>query len=323
MTPLLQMPRFRSDEALLLWLHLVVFWMLFNYLAPGDGIAERGVAQAGTQSVEGDDQRRYSVRWRWVLGRSVALAMLVFLLSASVGCAALTLSSLLLPLLRGWKVVALRANPAPFSHILSNLARKLIAEWEITINALFIAGSAVIVAGGDYHLRVIVCEFQIPVRHVSAAIGVCAAIIFVGNGGTYVVRGILDKGEIRPPVKDSGEKPLASGSSTPKASVPEEANADKGTGAGKIDEATYNHGATIGVLERLITIGLVLYGSYESLGFLYAAKGLVRGKELEDRRFTEYFLVGTLTSSLLGIAAGLLLLYLFWQLGIGIPVKGS
>ncbi len=63
-------------------------------------------------------------------------------------------------------------------------------------------------------------------------------------------------------------------------------------------------GRYIGVLERLIVYVFAYFGSYEAIGFLGAAKGLVRSKRFdEDREFAEYFLVGTLTSIALAVLA--------------------
>ena len=49
---------------------------------------------------------------------------------------------------------------------------------------------------------------------------------------------------------------------------------------------------------------------YEALAFLVAAKGLIRGNELKDRNFAEYFLIGTLTSTLLALVVGLVVRWL-------------
>jgi hypothetical protein len=61
-------------------------------------------------------------------------------------------------------------------------------------------------------------------------------------------------------------------------------------------EAEYNRGRVIGVLERLIVFALILRGEYGALGFVIAAKSFARFKELNNRNFAEYFLVGTLAS---------------------------
>ncbi len=67
------------------------------------------------------------------------------------------------------------------------------------------------------------------------------------------------------------------------------------------------HGWLIGYLERILAIILVAYGSVEGIGFLVAAKGLVRAQEWKNRALAEYFLVGTLLSILMATGLGLLL----------------
>lgn len=63
-------------------------------------------------------------------------------------------------------------------------------------------------------------------------------------------------------------------------------------------------GRTIGVLERALTLTLVLLGQFGALGLIVAAKSLARFKALEDREFAEYFLIGTLASLLLALIVG-------------------
>ncbi len=66
----------------------------------------------------------------------------------------------------------------------------------------------------------------------------------------------------------------------------------------------YNRGRIVGLLERLIVFFLVLEGEYGALGLVMATKGLARFKNLDDREFAEYFLIGTMLSIVLagGIA---------------------
>ena len=73
------------------------------------------------------------------------------------------------------------------------------------------------------------------------------------------------------------------------------------------DIGKYNRGRAIGNLERLLMVLVVGLGSYEALGFLVAAKGLIRAREFEDRDFAEYFIVGTLTSVAVALVVGLVL----------------
>jgi hypothetical protein len=76
---------------------------------------------------------------------------------------------------------------------------------------------------------------------------------------------------------------------------------DEDRSAGAIDVA---RGRAIGSLERALALTLVLLGDYAAVGWIIAAKSLARFKQLEDREFAEYFLVGTLASFLLAMLVG-------------------
>ncbi len=73
-----------------------------------------------------------------------------------------------------------------------------------------------------------------------------------------------------------------------------------------IDEREYNAGRVIGMLERILIFFFVFAGQYGAIGFIIAAKGFTRFKELDKREFAEYVLIGTLLSSLLAIFTALL-----------------
>jgi hypothetical protein len=77
---------------------------------------------------------------------------------------------------------------------------------------------------------------------------------------------------------------------------------DEDRSAGGIDIA---RGRTIGVLERAITLTLLLLDQFGALGLVIAAKSIARFKALEDRDFAEYFLIGTLASVLLALLGGI------------------
>lgn len=70
-------------------------------------------------------------------------------------------------------------------------------------------------------------------------------------------------------------------------------------------QADPNLGRLIGVLERLLVVTMVLEHAWAGIGLLVAAKSVARFKELDDRRFSEYYLVGTLGSLLVALAVGL------------------
>ena len=68
-----------------------------------------------------------------------------------------------------------------------------------------------------------------------------------------------------------------------------------------------SRGKLIGYIERLLVILLTYYGSYPAIAFIVTAKSIARFKQMDDRDWAEYFLLGTLTSMFLGIMFGILL----------------
>lgn len=66
-------------------------------------------------------------------------------------------------------------------------------------------------------------------------------------------------------------------------------------------------GRVIGGLERTLTLILILLGQWAAIVFLITAKSFARFEELKERRFAEYYLIGTLTSLLVAILTGILL----------------
>ncbi len=65
-------------------------------------------------------------------------------------------------------------------------------------------------------------------------------------------------------------------------------------------------GLVIGVLERLLIVALVLGHAEAAIGLVVAAKTLARFKQLDDRSFAEYYLLGTLGSVAVAIGSALL-----------------
>jgi len=74
---------------------------------------------------------------------------------------------------------------------------------------------------------------------------------------------------------------------------------------GGVGPLALSRGQTIGILERMLVLTLVLLDQWGALGLVLAAKSIARFKELEDRAFGEYYLIGTLTSLLVATATGL------------------
>lgn len=79
------------------------------------------------------------------------------------------------------------------------------------------------------------------------------------------------------------------------------------TGGEEQDPGPANVGKLIGILERLIIAFLVLADAFGSIGFVMTAKSLARYKELNDKKFAEVYLVGTLSSIAIAIAVTYLL----------------
>jgi len=145
-----------------------------------------------------------------------------------------------------------------------------------------------------------------------AALCILASTLFlVVRGGTYIVRGVLRK---------SGALPSRQGSNMARGSshVRREAGAsESGTSIAAsvehpaqsiVDVEEYNRGRLIGNLERIVLTIVIAGGSYAALAFLVAAKGVVRSGEFQnDRDFAEYFLIGSLSSVLVALSAGLAL----------------
>ena len=115
---------------------------------------------------------------------------------------------------------------------------------------------------------------------------VATVLLFTLRGGTYFIRGLLKQAETLPR-----------------------------TDIGKVDVAEVKRGRLIGNIERLLLTIVVAAGSYAALGFLVAAKGLIRAEELgKDRAFSEYFLVGSLASVLVALCAGLIIRFVLLAL---------
>jgi hypothetical protein len=122
-----------------------------------------------------------------------------------------------------------------------------------------------------------------------SGICLCAALLlYMIHGGNFLVRGILKKAGGMPDADEPGFE----------------------------SEESYAHGRMIGQIERIIVVLIVMGGNLQALAFFFAAKGLIRSKELERRARADYFLLGSLASFLVALAAGLILqksLALLWR----------
>lgn len=88
--------------------------------------------------------------------------------------------------------------------------------------------------------------------------------------------------------------------------VPAAADAEEPLPAARaIDTQEYNAGRVIGILERWLMFLVVLWSrDLSALAFIIAAKGLARFRQLDEKAFAEYMLVGTLLSALSAIVVG-------------------
>lgn len=132
--------------------------------------------------------------------------------------------------------------------------------------------------------------FQVPssaLRALAQAGIVSSGYIFLGTGGTVVVRTVLG----RFPQLIPGAPGAGAG-----------AHGDEHNHA---ESPAYAMGREIGTLERYLAALLVLLGHWGALGLVIAAKSLARIKEFEDRDFANYYLLGTLSSLLTAVGVGL------------------
>lgn len=66
-----------------------------------------------------------------------------------------------------------------------------------------------------------------------------------------------------------------------------------------------NAGKLIGILERVLALTFILVGQYQAVGFLIAAKSVLRYKDTDTLK-TEYVLIGTMLSFGIAVVLGIL-----------------
>ena len=72
------------------------------------------------------------------------------------------------------------------------------------------------------------------------------------------------------------------------------------------EQTTFKSGALIGTIERWLIVFFISIQQYEAIGFLVAAKSILRFSETKESEKSEYVLAGTLVSIAIAIAYGLL-----------------
>ncbi len=105
-----------------------------------------------------------------------------------------------------------------------------------------------------------------------------SSIIFLLNGGTYLVRAILQKVKNEKEIEEKIEKD--------------------------------NTGKLIGNIERLLLFILILFNNLVAIGFVITTKSIARFEEMKKKNFSEYYLIGTLSSTLIAIITGKFVMYL-------------
>ena len=125
-------------------------------------------------------------------------------------------------------------------------------------------------------------------RRVSAATSAATQAARPAAGWTFRIGPLAGRVVADPPVAPSAVS-AASDSGVERAAVPPATQV----------------GATIGVLERLLIVTLLLVGAEAAIGFVIAAKTIARFRLLDDRDFAEYYLLGTLASVSVAILTAL------------------
>ena len=106
------------------------------------------------------------------------------------------------------------------------------------------------------------------------AVAFLAGLAFAIGGGTVFIRGLLAQAGKSPSEGDSKKHPT---------------------------QEEYGVGRIIGDLERTLIFLMALQGQLEAAGLVLAAKSIARFKEFDKQEFAEYYLLGTLSSTLWAI----------------------
>jgi hypothetical protein len=287
----------------LLWSELCVLWAIAAYGVSSDPLPEEGIG----------NNFRWP-KWKIIIGvRGVGASLVTFVISGSV---ILSIWMLLIILLLPW----LRFKSSS----------RRTAEIEISVLAFNIFVTHILIRHWHLTLRHSI-QTTLTAEQLSAISIMGATMLFVVRGGTYIVRGCLRKAGTLPiehrKVGEDGTR--QSDLTQPKLPVPQvkgyppSVATDSGN---QIDTQEINRGRLIGNIERLLLTIVVAAGSYAALAFIIAAKGLIRSNDLGDRDFAEYFLVGSLSSVLVALCAGIALrfaLFALWPALLSLQMQGS
>lgn len=124
-----------------------------------------------------------------------------------------------------------------------------------------------------------------------------AGIIFAGFESNHFIAYVLKRASLMPASPggdhDHDQSEGGDGGQTP-----------SGPRAG---EKAAARGRLIGIIERILAFLLTLNGAVSALGLLLAAKAIARFRDLDQRDFAEYVLIGTLLSISIAVGIGFLM----------------
>jgi hypothetical protein len=287
-------PKITISDQFLIWSELFALWSIVSYGIAADPLPE--------------DRNGGTFKWqawrRSLVLRIVVAAVFSYLIGHSV-------------IVSSW--LGTFAAIQPWIRFQSH--KKWTAELEILMVVLNLFFVFAFIKHLDLQTHVYLA-FPISLEHLAAISIVSGILLFVVRGGTYIVRGCLRKTDTLPQINiNSRTVPAAIVSTTaqrvavpapPPAAPPTATQSPTANGDSEnksLDLVEINRGRLIGNLERLLLTLVVVGGSYAALGFLVAAKGLIRSEELQEREFAEYFLVGSLCSVLVALCGGLVIRY--------------
>gem|GEM_PF-7076763 len=165
------------------------------------------------------------------------------------------------------------------------------SEWwwsELLSGLVIVKVLAVVIEACHHHRGVLGGDLKTS----SSGLVYAIAVLFLTGLANNVIRALLSRYQVLPR-KLTELSPSAS--LTEKMSAPESME----------DTREIERGKVIGNIERVLVLIFISHNNFEALGFLMAAKGLIRSKEFEDRNRAEYILIGSLASALIAVAASL------------------
>ncbi|MCQ2232881.1 MAG: DUF3307 domain-containing protein [Paludibacteraceae bacterium] len=83
-----------------------------------------------------------------------------------------------------------------------------------------------------------------------------------------------------------------------------------GSGESGKKHGSFHSGALIGTMERVLMIILIVLSQYEAIGFLIAAKSILRFSDVNESEKSEYVVAGTFLSFGIALLLGLLIVHL-------------